>query len=262
MLSRSSMVGHDGAMTTQYRDRRDLPAPVLERLEERLPSRGVRQLRPGFDVVRRGARGGPELFDARQVNGQLSIEYRRDGDGDPTHAEHVGYACVYGVPYEVAGGPPWGWVEVIEPGASARSLGMGADVRYLINHDGLPLARTASSTMELGEDDIGLRQSAVVDLRSQTAVDLTVAIERGDVDQMSYAFRAVRQEWNDDYTERRVLEQQIVDTSSVTYPANEATVVMLGPGEWGVGGEGPAGVSLNSARAEWERVNIRQPQVG
>jgi HK97 family phage prohead protease len=248
-----------GAMT-QLLDMRDLPAAVLTRLADQGAERRRGPLRPGLDTVRHTSRG-PTLFEARQRGGsgpadELRVERRQDGETDT--AEHVGYACVYGVEYNVFGGPPYGWVEVIEPGASARSLGMGADVRYLVNHDGLALARTRSGTLQLSEDDLGLRQLATVDLRSQTAVDLTVSIERRDTDQMSYAFRAVAQEWNEDYTERRVLEQQIVDTSSVTYPANEATLVMIGGGEWGVGGDGhAAGLNLNSARAEWERLQVR-----
>jgi hypothetical protein len=52
-------------------------------------------------------------------------------------------------------------------------------------------------------------------------------LRRGDVDQMSFAFRAIRQEWNDDYTERRILEVQLFDVAAVTFPANEATVIGL-----------------------------------
>jgi phage head maturation protease len=39
-------------------------------------------------------------------------------------------------------------------------LSDGADVRFLINHDGLPLARTASGTMRLKEDTKGLAVDA------------------------------------------------------------------------------------------------------
>ena len=57
--------------------------------------------------------------------------------------------------------------------------------------------------------------------------ELRSTLERGDVDQMSHAFIALRQEWNDDYTERRILEVRLFDVSAVTYPANDVTVIAL-----------------------------------
>jgi phage head maturation protease len=39
------------------------------------------------------------------------------------------------------------FMERVQRGAFRKVLSDGADVRFLINHDGLPLARTASGTM-------------------------------------------------------------------------------------------------------------------
>ena len=139
-----------------------------------------------------------------------------------------GYATVYDVPYPIAGGPEaGGWMETVARGATAKSIKDGADVRLLYDHGGIALARTASSTMRLVSDDMGMMVDADLDPESPYAQSVRSAVLRGDVDQMSFAFRVTRQEWNDDYTERRITEVQLFDASLVTYPASEATVAQM-----------------------------------
>ena len=112
-------------------------------------------------------------------------------------------------------------------GAAAESVRSNDDVRLLVNHDGITLARTRSGTLELHSDDTGLFVRAPLDRKSPTVQSLTSAMERGDMDEMSFAFRALDQEWNDDYTERRINEVKLYDVSVVTFPANPATVAQL-----------------------------------
>lgn len=139
-----------------------------------------------------------------------------------------GYATVYDVPYPIAGGPEaGGWMETVARGATAKSIKDGADVRLLYDHGGIALARTASGTMRLVSDDMGMMVDADLDPESPYAQSVRSAVLRGDVDQMSFAFRVTRQEWNDDYTERRITEVQLFDASLVTYPASEATVAQM-----------------------------------
>jgi len=114
----------------------------------------------------------------------------------------------------------------IAPGAFRKTLTETPDVRLLVNHEGLPLARTKNGTLRLYEDEVGLRFEA--DLPdTQQAKDLYALIERGDVDQMSFAFRVIRQKWNPDRTERTLTEVSLADgdVSVVTYPAYPATSV-------------------------------------
>lgn len=105
----------------------------------------------------------------------------------------------------VAGGAPYGWSESIAKGAATKSLAERDDVRFLLNHDGMPLARTVG-TMTLTADDMGLFVDAPnLDLRNPSAAELQSCLDRGDVDQMSFAFMATLQEWNGDcYTQRRI----------------------------------------------------------
>lgn len=140
-----------------------------------------------------------------------------------------GYASVFETPYEMYGGPPWGWVEEVDAGAFDKTLREKPDVQLLINHTGLPLARTKSGTLRLNADKVGLDSEAGLEPRSATVQELALAMDRGDIDEMSFAFRVVRQEWNEDYTERRLLEVSIHrgDVSVVNYGANPATSATL-----------------------------------
>jgi HK97 family phage prohead protease len=80
--------------------------------------------------------------------------------------------------------------------------------------------------MILASDDVGLWVDVpALDPANPRAAELLSCLDRGDVDQMSFAFMPTRQEWNADYTQRRILELKLVDVSAVTYPANTATII-------------------------------------
>ncbi len=133
----------------------------------------------------------------------------------------AGYAAVFNEP-----SLPLPFIEKIAPGAFRKTLTETPDVRLLINHEGLPLARTKNGTMRLYEDAKGLYFEAEL-ADTQEARDLYTLVSRGDVDQMSFAFRVIRQKWNQDRTERMLTEVSLADgdVSIVTYPAYPATSV-------------------------------------
>jgi HK97 family phage prohead protease len=147
-----------------------------------------------------------------------NIETREAEDGAMRLS---GYAAVFNDP-----SVPLPFSERIAPGAFRKTLSETPDVRLLINHEGLPLARTKNGTLTLSEDEVGLRFDA--DLPDTTeARDLWTLIQRGDVDQMSFAFRVIRQKWSADRTERTLTEVSLADgdVSVVTYPAYPTTTV-------------------------------------
>jgi hypothetical protein len=88
------------------------------------------------------------------------------------------------------------------------------------------MARTKNGTMRLYEDETGLYFEAEL-ANTQEARDLYTLVSRGDVDQMSFAFRVIRQNWSKDRTERTLTEVSLADgdVSIVTYPAYTATSV-------------------------------------
>lgn len=139
----------------------------------------------------------------------------------------TGYASTVNEPYAVR---DWlgEYQETIMPGAFTKALQERDDVRLLVNHEGIPIARTKSGTMSLREDDHGLLVEVPhLDGDSPLVQTVRSAMQRGDVDEMSFSFKATRQEWNEDYTERYVREVKLYDVSVVTYPANPGTNVKL-----------------------------------
>jgi HK97 family phage prohead protease len=187
------------------------------------------------------------------------VELRMDGDVPVLE----GYALVYEYRYDIGGGPEdGGFTEVIARGAAAKSAGE-ADVRLLVNHDGVPLARSkgGEGTLTLSSDDVGLKVRAELDPANPTVQELRSAMGRGDLDQMSFAFKIPkgenRQEWSSDYSLRTIREVQLFDVSVVTYPANPATVAKLRSDEAPVE-EATLEVvptrSLDVARAQAERL--------
>jgi HK97 family phage prohead protease len=147
-----------------------------------------------------------------------TLEIRAEGDSNTL----VGYASVFDSPSE-----PMPFVEYVRKGAFAKTLNDGADVRLLIDHEGVPLARTKSGTLMLEEDDRGLRVEATLDPMNPDAQRVLSAMRRGDLSQMSFAFRTVKDSWNSDRTIRELREVQLFDVSVVTYPAYEDTIVSL-----------------------------------
>lgn len=152
------------------------------------------------------------------------------GEGDSGGLRLVGYAVTYGVPYEITDHRGT-YVETMLPGSWKRTIKMGADIRYLENHAGIPFARTKAGTLKLTSDDVGVLADIELDPRQQRAQDHYYAVERGDVDQMSVAFRVVRESWSKDRTQRSIAEVAGYDVSAVTYPANDKTLVLAGRAE-------------------------------
>ena len=154
----------------------------------------------------------------------IDAQVRMDADTDGTDpiAHFVGYASTTGVPYSVR---DWlgEYTETILPGAFAKTLREQGDIPLLFNHDGVPLASTASNTSRLSEDGKGLRNEADLDRRDAMTNSICVQLSRGVLSKMSFSFRAIKDAWNDAYDDRGVSELACYDSSIVTYPANPTT---------------------------------------
>ena len=119
------------------------------------------------------------------------------------------------------------FTEYVKRGAFSKTLNDGADVRLLIDHEGVPLARSKSGTLALEEDERGLRVEAELDPTNPDAARIISAMKRGDLNQMSFAFRTIKDNWSDDRSVRELREVQLFDVSVVTFPAYEETVAEL-----------------------------------
>ena len=139
-----------------------------------------------------------------------------------------GYASTFNEPYELYGGPPYGWTEEVDPGAFDKTLASNPDVPLLLNHEGMPLARTKSGTLQLSTDKHGLKMRASLDKRDPQVQSVAVKLERGDMDEMSFAFWVIRDEWTYDDNEHRLLREVNIhkgDVAIVNYGANPNTSV-------------------------------------
>ena len=128
-----------------------------------------------------------------------------------------------------------GWCdEIIENGAlEGADL---KDVRFLINHntDMIPLARSRNnnenSTMQMVVDENGIEIRVDLDIDNNTeAKSLYSAVERGDLDGMSFMFTVDSDKWEDvesDHPTRTITKLgKIFEVSAVTFPAYEQTSI-------------------------------------
>lgn len=164
---------------------------------------------------------------------QFELREVPNGTGG-TNLRFTGFACVTEAEYEMEDwlGP---WTESVSIGSFAKTLSDGADVAFLLNHTGMTLARTKPGTLKLSEESdgtsspiysvTGLHSEALLDPSNPQVAAMRSAVDRGDLDEMSFAFRVLRQEWNNDYTRRWINEVSLDkgDVSLVNYGANPTT---------------------------------------
>lgn len=153
-------------------------------------------------------------------------------DDDKGTVTLTGYASTF-EPYEMYGGPKnYGWIEQIAPTAFDKTLRENPDLHLLINHEGMPLARTKSGTLQLSVDKHGLKVESELDLDDPDVQRLRTKMKRGDMDEMSFAFRVRAQAWSatddfpdDLYAHRTITEVSLHkgDVSVVNFGANPTT---------------------------------------
>ena len=173
---------------------------------------------------------------------ETNAEKRDDGT-----AQISGRPIVYNSPTDIGGM----FQEIIMPGALD-----GADLRdvpLLVNHNDrmIPVARSrrnnGNSTMQLMPDAEGLRFQALLDVaRNATSAELYSAVDRRDIDGMSFGFRVSNERWENldsDYPTRYINKFQVIkEISACTFPAYDSTEIMARSKD-----------ALDSARADLER---------
>lgn len=153
----------------------------------------------------------------------VATELRAVEDSATRKKKMVGYAARYGSMSEDLGG----FREIILPGAFDRALSEGHDVRALWNHNSdMVLGRTKAGTLRLSVDAQGLKMETDVP-DTQAGRDALVSIDRGDVDQMSFGFRTVADNWKtvEGQLVRELIDLELLDVSPVAYPAYQETQV-------------------------------------
>jgi|GEM_PF-993652 len=117
--------------------------------------------------------------------------------------------------------------EIVERSAFAETLAASPDVAFLLNHKGMTMARTQANTLTLSMTERGLRSQAWLNPKRQDVCDLVVAIEDGNITEMSFAFMLEEGVWADDFTTFRItrLSMDRGDVSAVNYGANPYTSI-------------------------------------
>ena len=157
-------------------------------------------------------------IETREVRVQ-DLELREAATGGMTFR---GYAAVFN-----SDSQPLPFIEQISPGAFNKTLSNRRNnVKMFVNHDDtMVLATTRAATLRLSEDSRGLIAEA--DLPDTTyGRDLSVLMQRGDVDSMSFGFSVPSggDQWSNDGGRRTLNEVRLHEVSIVTgFPAYEAT---------------------------------------
>ena len=156
----------------------------------------------------------------KELRAAQSVEIRAE---DNT-VKVSGYAAVFDSTTSIGGY----YDERIERGAFSEAIGRD-DVVFVINHEGLPLARTRSGTLTLREDDHGLYMETELDMDDPDVKSIVPKMKRGDLDKMSFAFLPDVQEWDDsgDTPLRTIKKASLYDVSIVTTPAYNDTEIGL-----------------------------------
>jgi len=153
------------------------PAPVMDAMPEDDTTTPAEDEPMAMDEGMTGERMDRALAPGR-------IEWRASGSG-PEYRTVTGYAAVWGAMSEDLGG----FRERIQPGAFSAALASGQDIRFLMGHDmDTVMARTSNGSLELTEDDTGLRVWARIALDDPDAQRLDAKLRSGALSQMSFAF--------------------------------------------------------------------------
>ena len=156
---------------------------------------------------------------AYQVRSTQSKFETREADGEMYIS---GYFAVFNSEYEM-------WPGAVESIADTAFDGaLADDIRCLINHETrLVLGRNKAGTLTLKEDTRGLWGEVRINPNDQDAVNLYERVKRGDVDQCSFGFDILDEEFEDrgDTVKWTIKKVKLYEVSVVTFPAYEETSV-------------------------------------
>lgn len=153
------------------------------------------------------------------IRRNFPAEYRADAESGVI----TGVPIVFGQSTDVGG---W-FEEIIEPGAISPDV--LRDVAFYYNHDtrSKPLARTRTGKLILTITESGVNMEAHVNRERTDVNDLYLAIQDGDLDGMSFAFRVESEEWSREDTDfplRKIKKIGYVqEVSVVNYPQYSGT---------------------------------------
>lgn len=161
-----------------------------------------------MDRASRQVRSAASKFETREEGNEHKIE---------------GYFAVFNSNYQIFDDLS----ESVAPGAFDDTL--GDDIRALINHDSsLVLGRNTAHTLDLRQDGHGLWGSITINPNDQDAMNLYARVQRGDVDQCSFGFDILSEDYDvreDGSVHWTIKKVRLYEVSVCTFPAYEETNV-------------------------------------
>lgn len=146
------------------------------------------------------------------------LEIRAHGTLSGSGKTLSGYASVFN-----SEAPIHDFLEIVRPGAFAKSLASGANIRALYHHQGdALLGTTRGRTLQLREDAKGLAFELALPDTSHGR-DLAILVDRGDVTGCSFGFRVP--DGGDRWEQRgaqMVRELLTVDLAEITLTSDPA----------------------------------------
>jgi HK97 family phage prohead protease len=162
---------------------------------------------------------GPKANEPEVRTNSVEFEVRAEGDG----MTFTGYASVFNSPSQDLGG----FIEYVAPGAFKRSLQSRNEVKLLWNHDaGEPLASLRGGSMQLVEDEVGLKVTATLPQTSR-GKDVAELLRLKTIDSMSFGFNVIKDTWSRDGQTRTLDSVRLFEVSIVSFPAYEATTATV-----------------------------------
>jgi HK97 family phage prohead protease len=162
---------------------------------------------------------GPKAQEPEVRVNTTQFEVRAEGDG----MSFTGYASVFNSPSEDLGG----FIEYVAPGAFKRSLQSRNEVKLLWNHDaGEPLASLRGGTMQLVEDEIGLKVTAQLP-NTTRGRDVAELLRTNVINEMSFGFNVIKDSWSRDGQTRTLESVRLFEASIVSFGAYKATTASV-----------------------------------
>jgi HK97 family phage prohead protease len=157
----------------------------------------------------------PESKEPEIRTNSVEFEIRSEDDG----MTFTGYASVFNSPSEDLGG----FIEYVAPGAFKRSLQSRNEVKLLWNHDsGEPLASLRGGTMQLVEDERGLKVTAQLP-NTTRGRDVAELLRTNVISEMSFGFNVIKDNWSRDGQTRTLESVRLFEVSVVSFGAYKAT---------------------------------------
>lgn len=167
---------------------------------------------------------GATKTDALELRAFTQKAELRMAQGEGGARTASGYFCLSDNVTDIGGY----WQERFAAGAFAKSLGERDVVALHSHNDGRPVGRKSRETLRIKEDERGYGfENDLPD--TSDGRDLAVQLERGDIEGMSFRFRARKEEWDEtqDPPMRTIIEADLYEITYTAFPAYPDTEVGL-----------------------------------